>query len=181
MPYLGDFAASTPDKPAVISAVTGERISYAELNDRSIRLANLLGEFGLVRGDTYAVLAENHVRYFELYWAAVRAGYYVTFVNSHFAAEEIAYQITDSNSRVFISTLLMADVAQEVRERIDPSVRGLMIDGTAEGFASYEAKPPTAPSIMSVRTEGSIRPRTCRAWSASARVEMKTLDFESVI
>jgi len=139
MPYLGDFAASTPDKPAVISAVTGEGISYAELNDRSIRLANLLGEFGLARGDTFAVLAENHIRYFELYWAAARAGYYVTFVNSHFAAEEVAYQITDSNSRVFISTLQMADVAQQVRERIDPSVRGLMIDGAAEGFASYEA------------------------------------------
>ncbi len=35
MSYPGDFAKSTPDKPAVISAVTGERISYAELNDRS--------------------------------------------------------------------------------------------------------------------------------------------------
>jgi long-chain acyl-CoA synthetase len=138
MSYLGDFAKSTPDKPAVISAATGEHISYAELNGRSIRLANLLREFGLARGDTFAVLAENHIRYFELYWAAARAGYYVTFVNSHLAAEEIAYQITDSNSKVFISTHQMAEMAQRVLERIDPSVRRLMIDGTAEGFASYE-------------------------------------------
>ena len=75
MPYLADFAKSTPGKPAVISAATGEQESYAELNDRSIRLANLLGESGLVRGDSLAVLAENHVRYYELYWAAIRAGY----------------------------------------------------------------------------------------------------------
>jgi acyl-CoA synthetase (AMP-forming)/AMP-acid ligase II len=138
MPYLGDFAKSTPDKPAVISATAGEQVSYAELNDRSIRLANLLGEFGLVRGDTFAVLAENHIRYFELYWAAVRAGYYVTFVNSRFAAEEIAYQITDSNSKVFISTQLMADSAALAVELIDPAVPRLMIDGAANGFASYE-------------------------------------------
>jgi long-chain acyl-CoA synthetase len=137
VPYLGDFAKSTPGKPAVMSTA-GEQVSYAELNDRSIRLANLLREFGLVRGDTFAVLAENHLRYFELYWAAVRAGYYVTFVNRHLAAEEIAYQVTDSDSKVFISTRLMAETAQRALERVDPSVRRLMIDGTVPGFASYE-------------------------------------------
>src|SRR6266567_9575907 len=103
MSYLGDFAKSTPGKPAVVSAATGEHISYAELNE-----------------------------------AAVRAGYYATFVNSHFAAEEVAYQITDSNSKLFISTHQLADLAQGVLERIDPSLRRLMIDGTAAGFSSYE-------------------------------------------
>jgi acyl-CoA synthetase (AMP-forming)/AMP-acid ligase II len=138
MSYPGDFAKSTPDKTAVISATAGEQISYAELDDRSIRLANLLGEFGLVRGDTFAVLAENHIRYFELYWAAARAGYYVTFVNRHFAAEEIAYQITDSNSKVFITTRLMADSAARAVELIDSPLPRLMIDGTTDGFAPYE-------------------------------------------
>ena len=138
MSYLGDFAKAVPDKPAVVSAAGGESISYAELNERSIRLANLLGEFGLVPGDAFAVLAENHVRYFEFYWAALRAGYYATFVNSHFAAEEIAYQITDSNSKVFISTRLMAEAAEAVLGRIEPAVRRLMADGTVAGFSSYE-------------------------------------------
>jgi acyl-CoA synthetase (AMP-forming)/AMP-acid ligase II len=151
MPYLGDFAKSTPDKPAVISAATGEQISYAELNDRSIRLANLLRDFGLVRGDTFAVLAENHLRYFELFWAALRAGYYVTFVNSHFAAEEVAYQITDSNSKAVISTRCMADTAQRAVERIDPSVRRLMIDGTVDGFGSYEQALAGASARQSLR------------------------------
>jgi long-chain acyl-CoA synthetase len=138
MPYLADFAKTTPGKPAVISAATGEQVSYAELDDRSIRLANLLGEFGLVRGDSLAVLAENHVRYYELYWAAIRAGYYITPINTHLTADEIAYQVTDSKSRVFISTRALADQAQQVLGRIDPSVRTLMIDGTVSGFASYE-------------------------------------------
>jgi len=139
MSYPGDFAKSTPDKAAIISATTGERVSYAELDDRSIRLANLLREFGLVKGDSIAVLAENHVRYYELYWAAIRVGLYIAPVNTHLAAEEVAYQVTDSNSKVFISTLAMADLAQQVLELIDPSVRTLLIDGTAAGFASYEA------------------------------------------
>jgi long-chain acyl-CoA synthetase len=136
--YLGDFAKTTPGKPAVISAGTGEHISYAELDDRSIRLANLLRGFGLATGDAFAVLAENHVRYFELYWAAVRAGFYITPVNSNLAAEEVAYQITDSRSTVFIATRAMAETAGRVLELIDPSVRKLMIGGTAGPFACYE-------------------------------------------
>jgi long-chain acyl-CoA synthetase len=151
MSYLGDFAKAVPDKPAVISAAGDESVSYAELNERSIRLANLLGEFGLVPGDAFAVLAENHVRYFEFYWAALRAGYYVTFVNSHFAAEEIAYQITDSNSKVLISTRLMAEVAEAVLRRIEPAVRRLMADGTVAGFSSYERAIAGASARQSLR------------------------------
>jgi len=46
MPYPGAFAKSTPEKPAVIFGPTGEQVTYAELNDRSIRLANLLRDSG---------------------------------------------------------------------------------------------------------------------------------------
>ena len=138
MSYPGAFAQSTPEKPAVIFGPTGEQVTYAELNDRSIRLANLLRDSGLVAGDAIAVLAENHVRYFEIYWAAIRAGYYITPINSHLAPEEIAYQVVDSNSKAFISTLRMAGEARPVLEQIDPSVRRLMIDGTVSGFESYE-------------------------------------------
>jgi acyl-coenzyme A synthetase/AMP-(fatty) acid ligase len=116
----------------------GEQVSYAELNDRSIRLANLLGSLGLAVGDSFAVLAENHVRYFELYWAAARSGLYMTPLNSRLAAEEVAYQVNDSRAKVFIATIAMAEGAQEVLELIDPAVRKFMIGGTAAGFESYE-------------------------------------------
>jgi len=136
--YPGDFAASTPDKLAVISAVTGEQVTYAELDDRSIRFANLLAAYGLGVGDAFAVLAENHVRFFELYWAAIRAGHYFTPVNRHLTPEEIAYQVTDSGSTVLVTTAAMAETAQAALKLIDRPVRALMIDGTADGFDSYE-------------------------------------------
>ena len=138
MPFLSDFAERTPDKPAVISAATGEQISYAELDERSIRFANVLRGYGLVTGDTFAVLAENHLRFFELYWGALRAGYYVTFINSHFTPEEVAYQISDSGARVLVASFGKAETAQAAAELIDPAVRKLMFDGTADGFESYE-------------------------------------------
>jgi fatty-acyl-CoA synthase len=78
MSYPGKFAATNPTKPAVILLPAGQTLTYAELEDRSIRLANVLRGRGLRRGDVVAVLAENHVRYLEMYWAAVRSGLYVT-------------------------------------------------------------------------------------------------------
>lgn len=138
MPFLSNFAERTPDKPAVISADTGEQVSYAELNDRSTRFANLLRGYGLVTGDTFAVLAENHVRYFELYAAALRAGFYVTFINSHFTPEEAAYQISDSGARVLVASFGKAETAQAAAGLVGPAVRTLMFDGTAGGFESYE-------------------------------------------
>jgi long-chain acyl-CoA synthetase len=138
VPYLGDFATTMPGKAAVIRAETGEQVSYAELNDRSIRLANLLGSLGLGVGDAFAVLAENHVRFFELYWAARRSGRYLVPVSTRLAAEEIAYQVSDSQAKVFIVTLAMAERAGQVRDLIDPAIPCLMIDGVADGFARYE-------------------------------------------
>ena len=72
--YPGRHARNSPDRPAVIAAHTDETITYAELDARSNRLARLLWDEGLRRGDHLAVFLENHLRYFEVAWAALRSG-----------------------------------------------------------------------------------------------------------
>ena len=58
--FPGTFAASTPDKPAVIRPATGEQITYAQLETRSAQLAHLLtDEWGFKPGDTIAVVSDN--------------------------------------------------------------------------------------------------------------------------
>ena len=49
-----------------------EVISYAELDRRSIQVPRLLQSRGLATGDHVAILAENHPRYFEVTWGALR-------------------------------------------------------------------------------------------------------------
>jgi long-chain acyl-CoA synthetase len=104
--YPGAFAPTTPDKPAVIMG-SGEMITYKELDDRSAQLAQLLHARGLRRGDHIAILAENHVRYFETYWAALRSGLYVTAVNRYLKADEAAYLVNDSGAVALIATAAM--------------------------------------------------------------------------
>ena len=80
--YPGAHAATHADKAAIVMADTGETVTYAELDERSRRLAHAMRDHGLVRGDCVAVLAENDPRYFEIYWAAMRSGFYFTTLNT---------------------------------------------------------------------------------------------------
>jgi long-chain acyl-CoA synthetase len=119
--YPGTHAAAHPDKPAIVMDQSGESVSYAQLEDRSVRLANTLRDRGLRHGDVVALLAENHSRYFEVYWAAHRCGLYITPVNRHLSADEVTYQVTDSGARAFIATRQLAATARFPRRTARPS------------------------------------------------------------
>ena len=69
--FPGNFVATTPDKPAVIAAATGESLTYRQLDENSTRIADHLAALGLVRGDNVAVVSDNSLHIFEVYWAAV--------------------------------------------------------------------------------------------------------------
>ena len=40
--YPGTWARTTPDKPALVIAETGQTTTYAELDERSLRMAHVL-------------------------------------------------------------------------------------------------------------------------------------------
>ena len=136
--YLADFAALTPDKPAVIDGSTGQCLSYRELDARSNRLARLLYAQGLRRGDRIAMLLENHLRCFEVAWAAFRSGLLLTAINRFLTAGEVAYIVNDSGARVLVSSQAMAEVATQLPGSIPGCERLLMVDGVAPGWESYE-------------------------------------------
>src|SRR5699024_3333471 len=103
--FPGAFAATTPDKPAMIRPATGEQITYAQLESRSAQLAHLLvDDWGLRRGDTIAVISDNTLELVEIYWAALRSGLYISAVNHHLTPEESTYIVNDCGARaLFVS------------------------------------------------------------------------------
>src|SRR5919201_403343 len=54
-----DAAARWPERVAIVDAVTGCSLTYAELADRAGRLAGGLREAGARRGDVLALIASN--------------------------------------------------------------------------------------------------------------------------
>ena len=55
----GIHAKTQPEKPAHIMAASGQVVTYAELDERSLRLAQLLYARGLRPGDHVAIYMEN--------------------------------------------------------------------------------------------------------------------------
>jgi long-chain acyl-CoA synthetase len=143
--YPGTQAALNPERPAVVMSGSGEVVTYRQLDERSNQLAHLLRSQGLGRGDHIALFCENHPRFFEVVWAALRSGLYVTAVNSHLTAEEVAYIVGDCGAAAFVSTAALADVATAAAVTTPTK---LMIGGAADQFEPYEdaiAAFPTTP------------------------------------
>ena len=138
--YLGDHARLTPDKPALIHGATGVTLTYRELDDRSNRLAQYLHRLGLRRGDAIALLMENNLRYLEVCWAALRSGLIVTPVNRFLTPDEVAYIVEDSGSQVIVSSHAMRETAAALlaAPAVAKSRARLMVDGTIDGWLSYE-------------------------------------------
>ena len=114
MSYPGTYANEKPDHPAVIMAGTGEHLSYKELDDRSARFAQLMWDVGLRAGDHVAIFADNHIRYFEAYWGALRSGLFFTTVNRFLTAEEASYIVRDCQAKVLVASQAVKNVAVEM-------------------------------------------------------------------
>lgn len=126
--YIGTHAARTPDKPAIIMAASGEVVTYAELYARVNRLAWFWWNQGLRRGDHVAVLMYNDVRYLEAVWAALCSGLYVTPINSHLTAGEVAHLLADSDSRCLVTARAIERVALSAVAKT-PSVEVVLLVG----------------------------------------------------
>ena len=112
--YPGLHARDSPDKAAAIHARTGEVLTYADLDARSNRLAQLLWSAGLRPGDHIAVFLENHLSYFEVVWAALRSGLYLTTVNRYLTGPEAAYIVDDCGAQVLVSSRAVHEAASEI-------------------------------------------------------------------
>ncbi len=126
------------DNTAIIMTGSGEQLSYGDLLSRVCRLANHLKAAGFKRGDRVAVVMENNIRFFEVYWATMISGMYYTPINRYLSAEEAAYIVNDCQANVLVSSAAMADVAKAMLPSIPKCTVRLMVDGACDGFDSYE-------------------------------------------
>lgn len=91
---LRERARVTPDRLAVISVETGERITYADLNARAERAAVMLREMLPPRA-RFGLLAYNCVEFLELFFAAGRADVIVVPLSTRATAHELRHIAAD--------------------------------------------------------------------------------------
>jgi acyl-CoA synthetase (AMP-forming)/AMP-acid ligase II len=122
----------------VIRAEDGAVLTYRELDDASMRMAQLLYAEGLRPDDHIAFLSTNRLELFGVYWAALRSGLYVTAINHHLGPDEIAFIVNDCGATALIVSADLGDVAAGLVGST-PGVRlRLAFGGPVDGYRSYE-------------------------------------------
>jgi acyl-CoA synthetase (AMP-forming)/AMP-acid ligase II len=113
-------------------------MTYAELDDRSTRLARVFDKAGLVPGDHVAVMLGNEPAFFEVTWAALRAGLYLTPINWHLGAGEAGYIIEDCGAKAFVTSASLSEVATQLEPYCRDVALRLLVGGSLAGYDNLE-------------------------------------------
>jgi acyl-CoA synthetase (AMP-forming)/AMP-acid ligase II len=127
-------------------AGSGFSQTFAELDAAANRLSRLLRSAGLQPGDHVALCMENHDRYLEVLWGCHYAGLIYTAASSRLTSGELAYILDDCGAKAFIASKHLADQAADVIDATPGVGLRLMLDGTIEGYESYEEATARQPS-----------------------------------
>ncbi|PTT10549.1 long-chain-fatty-acid--CoA ligase [Caulobacter sp. HMWF025] len=135
---LNSAARGGPNSPSTTFNTTTR--TWSQTQARVARLAGGLGAMGVQRGDRVAILALNSDRYTEFLSAVWWAGAVVVPMNIRWTAEENAYSLRDSGTRVLFVDRAFASVAAACRAMC-PDLEQVVWsdDGPApEGLRHYE-------------------------------------------
>ncbi|MEM9493892.1 MAG: AMP-binding protein, partial [Myxococcota bacterium] len=136
---INHIAADTPDRVAYRMASSGQAVTFGELEAASNQGAQLFRQLGLKPGDHIAFMLENHPRFYQLCWAAQRAGLYYTAISWRLQSDEVAYIVNNCEARVFITSKAREDVVTAILDQIPAVEARYVLDGDLAGFESWEA------------------------------------------
>ncbi|MFE3451984.1 long-chain fatty acid--CoA ligase [Nonomuraea sp. NPDC059194] len=134
-------AQMTPSRPAFV--FRDRTLTYAEVHERTSRLAARLRRAGVAAGDRVAYLGPNHVAFAETMFATHTLGGVFVPLNFRLAAPEIAYMLADSGASVLIYAPECADAVGEM-----PSLTTVALDRYDEWLAEGSDAPIDVPVTL---------------------------------
>jgi long-chain acyl-CoA synthetase len=142
-----ESAAKAPEAVAV--RLGGEALTYAELDERSARLAALLRAKGMAPGDRVGAMLPNVPEFPVSYYGTLRAGGVVVPMNVLLKRREIAFYLEDSGAELLLAWhgfaeeagAGAADAGAELIE-VEPGTFGELLagHGPAAGVVATEAE-----------------------------------------
>jgi fatty-acyl-CoA synthase len=124
--FRGELSAErarvTPDRLAVIDAGSGERLTYAALDERARRAAALLAKHGVGIGERFGILAYNCLELLELFLAAGKSGAIAVPLSTRATVHELEGIVRDCGMRVLFFGREFAAIAESCRPWVDAIV-----------------------------------------------------------
>jgi len=140
-------ASEQPSALAVVD-VDGTEVSAGQLGQAAHQLAHGLRALGLGRGDTVAVVLPNGRALLEIFMAATEIGLYVTPINWHLTASEVAYIVEDCGAKLLVAAARSAAVCRAAAELAEVPEGRRFATEPVDGFVPLEqlkAGQPTVP------------------------------------
>lgn len=134
--WLAHHARNRPTKTAVIDLGTERQFTYAEVNERTERLAAALAAtFHVKPGDRVAVLSKNTSNIFEVQFACWKLGAIFVPLSWRLAVPELEYIVNDCTPSVVIH----GDEFREQAVQLTQVSHRVAWDEGADGVDEYEA------------------------------------------
>src|SRR5512138_1853649 len=121
--------------------------TYAQRDPRPLALVELLAEcnqivhglraLGLQHGDAVAICMPNCAEFYAIYLACLQSGWYLTPINYHLAAPEVAYIVSDCGAKAFIGHERVAAECSRAAEEIGFPKHGRFAIGDVPGFRPF--------------------------------------------
>src|SRR5229473_53514 len=107
-------AAVIPDRPA--QKCGNRTVLWQDFDRRANALAADLLAAGLSHQSKVAAYLYNGVEYFELYWAAFKAGLVPVNTNYRYGPEEVAYLFDNADAEAVVFHASMAPLLDQIRD-----------------------------------------------------------------
>lgn len=134
--YVTEHFGRYGKKPALIDGTTGAVWSYDALQKDILDVAAGLRARGFARGDVLAIYSANCPEYASIFYAVAYLGGINTTINPTYTADELAYQLKDSNASYLITMPVMLDKAREAASA--SGIEDVFVFGEAEGAISFD-------------------------------------------
>ena len=106
-----------------------DRIGYAALRDRALRISSVLAGMGVRAGDRVATLAWNSAAHVEAWYAVMGMGAVCHTLNPRLTAVQLASMVAQSEARVLIASVDLMPLATQIAAQSPSIARVLTIDG----------------------------------------------------
>jgi long-chain acyl-CoA synthetase len=112
--------------------------SFADVEERALRLAGGLQALGVRDGDCVCILMRNDIAFLEASYAVMTLGAYAVPINWHFKPDEIGYILGDTATRVLIGH---ADLLNALAAAIPDTITRLSVATPPEILANFTIDP----------------------------------------
>lgn len=131
-----DRAALMPKNTALI--FFGQKTDYGRFATRIRRVASLLRERGVSRGDRVALIAHNHPSFLEILYACSCLGAIFVPLNFRLAAAEVGFIVKDAGAKIIFADDACLPLIEEERAHL-PCSDFIATQTAPDGWKSYEA------------------------------------------